>query len=1222
MSNYTKTTNFATKDSLPSGNANKIVKGTEIDTEFNNIATAVATKADTAGPTFTGTVTIPTADINGGAVDGTTIGASSASSIVGTTIVANTSISIAGDGATVTGIKDEDDMSSNSATKLATQQSIKAYVDSQVTAQDLDVTDGSSSIDIDLDSESLGILGGTGIDSTASGTGVTLAIDSTVTTLTGSQTLTNKTLTAPTLTGTTVVASLDISGDVDVDGTLETDALSINGTTVTSTAAELNILDGVTSTAAELNILDGVTSTTAELNILDGVTSTTAELNILDGKAFLDEDDMSSNSATGIASQQSIKAYVDAQITAEDLDFQADSGGALSIDLDSETLTFTGGTGIDTSGSGNAVTFAIDSTVATLTGSQTLTNKSLTAPTLTGTAVVASLDISGDIDVDGTTNLDVVDIDGAVDMASTLQVDGAITSSAGATITLADNTDNLTLISTDTDDNSGPNLRMYRNSSSPGDNYVLGQIDFEGKNDATQDVRYGFISAKISDASDGTEDGQLRFFTIANGTETQTMTLESGNATFSGSVTADGLDVELADNASSPVTMQQGGNSYFKIVTTNSSESVQLGNTTTNPDILLGGGNVGIGTSNPSNKLDIKGTVGFEATNSTNKWLAYTYTDNTFRLNYNGAGADEVVLSSSGNVGIGKTAGAVRIDVETNQNGNLAGQFKNTHATGSYGIKVMGGHDATNYSAVFTDKDNNTLMYIRGDGRVGIGTTTPANPLVVKDGTNVDMEFLSETNGVGIQSYNRTSSAYGYIRFNSATSGGETARMDTSGNFLVGTSNAGANHASDGAYITSNGQLIGRASGIVSYLNRRGSDGQILQFMKDGSSVGSIGSEGGDALYIQSGTTSGTGLLFTSNGTAIRPARNGATVDATLDLGSDSRRFKDLYLSGGAYLGGPVGIGTSAPTFTLDVVGGVSTNGSAVRNMMVFDTSTASQNCGGGITFGGNTNGTGGAVNDFATIQGVKENGTAGNYDTALRFSTRLNNASPVEHMRIKSSGYTVFGDGDLTTAMDSSGTVSDDQNKFGFSIKNTITSGSPYGLLVHYTGIDKNDASHEFITCIGINTLRHEVRSNGGIANFQSNNANLCDEREKKNIEATASQWALVKGFDIKQFHYNDESDSDAKRLGVIAQEVEAYAPDLITDWQKQKARDEVLWEESEDLPEGVAAGDVKEEALEEVLRKGVKEQQMMWMAIKALQEAQTRIETLEAEVAALKGA
>ena len=88
---------------------------------------------------------------------------------------------------------------------------------------------------------------------------------------------------------------------------------------------------------------------------------------------------MTSDSASHLATQQSIKAYVDAQVTAEDLDFQADTGGALNIDLDSESLTFTGGTGIDTSGSGNAVTFAIDSTVATLTGSQTLTNKSIDA---------------------------------------------------------------------------------------------------------------------------------------------------------------------------------------------------------------------------------------------------------------------------------------------------------------------------------------------------------------------------------------------------------------------------------------------------------------------------------------------------------------------------------------------------------------------------------------------------------------------------------------------------------------------------------------------------------------------------------------------------------------------------------------------------------------------------------------------------------------------------
>jgi len=59
MSNYTKSTDFASKDSLASGNAAKIVKGTEIDTEFNNIATAIATKADLASPTFTGTPSLP-----------------------------------------------------------------------------------------------------------------------------------------------------------------------------------------------------------------------------------------------------------------------------------------------------------------------------------------------------------------------------------------------------------------------------------------------------------------------------------------------------------------------------------------------------------------------------------------------------------------------------------------------------------------------------------------------------------------------------------------------------------------------------------------------------------------------------------------------------------------------------------------------------------------------------------------------------------------------------------------------------------------------------------------------------------------------------------------------------------------------------------------------------------------------------------------------------------
>ena len=109
MSNYTKTVNFAAKDSLPSGNAAKIVKGTEIDTEFNNIATASATKADAAGAALTGTTTFETIS------DGTI---------------------------SITAFVDEDNMSSNSATLLPTQQSVKAYVDASVFSG---VADGSIS---------------------------------------------------------------------------------------------------------------------------------------------------------------------------------------------------------------------------------------------------------------------------------------------------------------------------------------------------------------------------------------------------------------------------------------------------------------------------------------------------------------------------------------------------------------------------------------------------------------------------------------------------------------------------------------------------------------------------------------------------------------------------------------------------------------------------------------------------------------------------------------------------------------------------------------------------------------------------------------------------------------------------------------------------------------------------------------------------------------------
>jgi hypothetical protein len=112
-------------------------------------------------------------------------------------------------------------------------------------------------------------------------------------------------------------------------------------------------------------------------------TITSAVLNTgASGSAVLDEDDMSSNSATKVATQQSIKAYVDNSIDTEmDVVFAADSSSG-QITLDSETMTIAGGDNITTAASGNTVTITLANDVVTLTGTQTLTNKTFTSPTI------------------------------------------------------------------------------------------------------------------------------------------------------------------------------------------------------------------------------------------------------------------------------------------------------------------------------------------------------------------------------------------------------------------------------------------------------------------------------------------------------------------------------------------------------------------------------------------------------------------------------------------------------------------------------------------------------------------------------------------------------------------------------------------------------------------------------------------------------------------------
>lgn len=228
-----------------------------VDGVTSNIQTQLDAKAAASNPTFTGTVTIATADINGGNIDGTAIGSASASTGNFSTL------SIGGSAITAT------------AAELNKMDGVTA------TTAEINVLDGITATTVELNY----------VD------GVTSAIQTQ---------LNAKAPTAsPTFTGTVTIPTL-----------------SLNGTTVTATAAEINKLDGVTATTTELNYTDGVTSNIqTQLNAKAPVnsptftgTSTVPSLVLGSGStvtSIKDEDNMASNSNTALATQQSIKAYVD-----------------------------------------------------------------------------------------------------------------------------------------------------------------------------------------------------------------------------------------------------------------------------------------------------------------------------------------------------------------------------------------------------------------------------------------------------------------------------------------------------------------------------------------------------------------------------------------------------------------------------------------------------------------------------------------------------------------------------------------------------------------------------------------------------------------------------------------------------------------------------------------------------------------------------------------------
>ena len=280
-------------------------------------------------------------------------------------------------GATITAFLDEDNMNSNSATAVPTQQSVKAYVDSEV---------GSITSSFTLAADS-----GSNDTFTTGGTLTFSGTSNEIETTVSNDAITIGLVNAPSVSGTVTAGGFTTDGAITdgaatlsdgsiTGGVAATFSGAITGGSLTDGTATMTggALTGLTGALTTSGTVTGGTLTdgTASINsgAITGATNITASGTVQYGSlsdgsititAFVDEDNMASDSATLVPTQQSVKAYVDAQLTASDLDFQGDSGGALSIDLDSETLDIAGGTGISTAGSGNTLTVTLDDTAVT-----------------------------------------------------------------------------------------------------------------------------------------------------------------------------------------------------------------------------------------------------------------------------------------------------------------------------------------------------------------------------------------------------------------------------------------------------------------------------------------------------------------------------------------------------------------------------------------------------------------------------------------------------------------------------------------------------------------------------------------------------------------------------------------------------------------------------------------------------------------------------------------
>jgi hypothetical protein len=391
-----------------------------------------------------------------------------------------------------------------------------------------------------------------------------------------------------------------------------------------------------------------------------------------------------------------------------------------------------------------------------------------------------------------------------------------------------------------------------------------------------------------------------------------------------------------------------------------------------------------------------------------------------------------------------------------------------------------------------------------------------------------------------------------------ATNGTGRLFVDSSGRVLVGTSTSDSQFGSN--------VQITAAGGSTTLLSRYSNDaaGPVLFLAKSrDSSIGTktVVQSGDESGKIDFRATDGTNHVSTASiesyvdGTPGANDMPGRLVLSTTADGASSPTERVRITSAGL-----VGIGTTSPSNALEVSGNIRTFTAAAGDVSITHSGLVSS-----IT-------------------------AAGSISLAL-------GSNNTERARIDTSGRLLVGATAAVSGADANGRVQVSQdiasNTCILVAENTASSGNLSCIRARLTNSSPNSIYSAFLQCDDSTTNRLTLRSNGGLANYSANNFNLSDRNAKKDISPAADTWDCIKEWEIVNYRYKDQSDDADLNLGVIAQQVAESCPEVITVFQEAK-------EATEDAP-------AQEERL------GVREQQMYWMAIKALQEAQVRIEQLE---------